>query len=64
MLVMPFADVQGLAPLSLQSISKAHYKCQVIIIIKAGFSVTLCGGVTTDNIGFDITIITMVICVG
>jgi len=33
MLVMRFADVQWPAPLSFHSISKAHYKCQVIIII-------------------------------
>jgi len=33
MLVMRFADVQWPAPLSLHSMFKAHYKCQVIIII-------------------------------
>jgi len=33
MLVMRFADVQWPAPLSLQSMLKAQYKCQVIIII-------------------------------
>jgi len=33
MLVMHFADVQGPAPLSLHSISKAHYKCQVINLL-------------------------------
>jgi len=33
MLVMRFADAQGPAPLSLQSMFKAHFKCQVSIII-------------------------------
>jgi len=33
MLVMRFADVQCPAPLSLHSMFKAQYKCQVIIII-------------------------------
>jgi len=33
MLVMRFADVQWPGPLSLHSMYKAQYKCQVIIII-------------------------------
>jgi len=33
MLVLRFADVQRPAPLSLHSMCKAHYKCQVIIFI-------------------------------